>query len=197
MAQGTRPTEPRDPARRRAPACPADALSILKTPYLWRSVTSYFEDTIPTREVVSNVHVVPFVGSRVVLLHARESGWGPSGGTVQDGEPIDSCVRRELAEEIGAEVRRYELFGQWNSFTTAATAYRPWLPHPRFSIALGWADVLITSSSQDDGGVEMESITEVVIMPVQGAVRRLADHGEHHLAALYQLAYEVRRTANR
>ncbi|MEV5570119.1 NUDIX domain-containing protein [Spirillospora sp. NPDC052269] len=174
----------------------ADALSTQKTPYRWRSVTSYFAHTVPPREVVSNVHVVPFVGSRVVLLHAKESGWGPSGGTLQDGESIESCVRRELAEEIGAVVRHYELFGQWNSISTATKAYRPWLPHPRFSIVLGWADVVIMGSSEDDGGVEMESVTEVVIVPIQSAVRRLVEHGEHHLAALYQVAYEVRRAAN-
>ncbi|MEU1312563.1 NUDIX domain-containing protein [Streptomyces cinnamoneus] len=172
-----------------------DAFATLKTLYKWRAVTSYFKDEVPPRDYTSNVHVVPFVGDRVVLLHAKESGWGPSGGTLLDGEAIETCVTRELAEEIGGEATRFELFGQWDSSTTAEVAYRPWLPHPDFAIALGWADVVITGSSDDDGGVEMESIQEVVILPLQGAVQRLEENGEHHLAALYRVAYEVRRAA--
>lgn len=141
------------------------------------------------------MHVVPCVGDRVVLLHARESGWGPSGGTLLEGEAIEAAVDRELAEEIGGEVTRFELFGQWDSATTAEAAYRQWLPHPRFAIALGWADVTITGASSDDGGIEMESILEVSILPLQAAVQRLEENGAHHLAALYRVAYEVRRAA--
>ncbi|MGO4417250.1 NUDIX domain-containing protein [Streptomyces sp. MCAF7] len=172
-----------------------DAFALLKTPYKWRAVTSYFKDEVPLRDYTSNVHVVPFVGDRVVLLHAKESGWGPSGGTLLENEPIETAVTRELAEEIGGGATRFELFGQWDSETTAEVAYRPWLPHPRFAIALGWADVTISGSSDDDGGVEMESILEVCILPVQAAVERLEQNGERHLAALYRVAYEVRRAA--
>ncbi|MGA5134425.1 NUDIX hydrolase [Streptomyces olivoreticuli] len=178
-----------------ARTCLEGAFATLKTPYKWRAVTSYFKDEVPARDYTSNVHVVPFVGDRVVLLHAKESGWGPSGGTLLDGEAIETCVTRELAEEIGGEAKRFELFGQWDSSTAAEVAYRPWLPHPNFAIALGWADVVITGSSDDDGGVEMESIQEVAILPIQGAVQRLVENDEHHLAALYRVAYEVRRAA--
>jgi 8-oxo-dGTP diphosphatase len=171
------------------------AFTVLKTPYKWRAVTSYFKDEVPPRDFTSNVHVVPFVGDRVVLLHAKESGWGPSGGTLLDGEAVETCVTRELGEEIGGEPTRFELFGQWDSETTAEVAYRPWLPHPKFAIALGWADVTISGSSDDDGGVEMESILEVSILPVHAAVQRLEEHGERHLAALYSVANEVRRAA--
>ncbi|MGW4030662.1 NUDIX domain-containing protein [Streptomyces sp. NPDC004838] len=171
------------------------AFATLKTPYKWRAVTSYFKSEVPPRAHTSNVHVVPFIGDRVVLLHAKESGWGPSGGTLLEGEAIETAVTRELAEEIGGTASRCELFGQWDSETTAEVAYRPWLPHPRFAIALGWADVTITGSSGDDGGVEMESILEVSILPVRAAVARLELHGEHHLAALYRVASEVRRAA--
>lgn len=172
-----------------------DAFATLKTPYKWRAVTSYFKDEVPPRDYTSNAHVVPFVGDRVVLLHTKESGWGPCGGTLLEGEAIETCLARELAEEIGGESARFELFGQWDSETAAETAYRPWLPHPKFAIALGWADVTISGSSDDDGGVEMESILEVCILPIEAAVQRLVENDEHHLAALYRVAYEVRRAA--
>jgi 8-oxo-dGTP pyrophosphatase MutT (NUDIX family) len=172
-----------------------DAFATLKTPYKWRAVTSFFKDEVPARDYTSNVHVVPFIGDRAVLLHAKESGWGPSGGTLLEGEAIETAVTRELAEEIGGEASRFELFGQWDSVTTAETAYRAWLPHPKFAIALGWADVTISGSSDDDGGIEMESILEVCILPIQSAVERLEANDEHHLAALYRVAYEVRRAA--
>lgn len=51
-----------------------DTFTTLKTPYKWRAVTSYFKDEVPSRDFTSNLHVVPFVGDRVVLLHAKESG---------------------------------------------------------------------------------------------------------------------------
>jgi ADP-ribose pyrophosphatase YjhB (NUDIX family) len=171
------------------------AFEVFKTPYLWRAVTSYFKDEVPAREVTSNVHVVPFIGDRVVLLHAAESGWGPSGGTLQDGEAIETAVTRELREEIGAEARHFELFGQWDSKSSAESAYRPWLPHPEFAIALGWADVAITRLSDDDGRVEMESIREVVILPVAAAARRLEENGKPHLAAPYRIAHAVHHAA--
>lgn len=167
----------------------------LKTPYRWRAVTSFFKDEVPPHDYTSNVHVVPFIGDRAVLLHAKESGWGPSGGTLLEGEAFETCVTRELGEEIGGVATRVELFGQWDSETTAEVAYRPWLPHPKFAIALGWADVTITGSSDDDGGVEMESILEVSVLPIRSAVQRLEENGEQHLAALYSVAHEVRRAA--
>jgi len=172
-----------------------DAYAVLQTPYRWRAVTSYFKAEVPPRDYTSNAHVVPFIGDRVVLLHARESGWGPSGGTLLKDEAVETAISRELGEEIGGSATCFELFGQWDSVTTAETPYRPWLPHPRFAIALGWADVIITGSSRDDGGVEMESVIEVVILPLEQAVERLADNGKPHLAALYRLAHAVRRAS--
>ena len=174
-----------------------DNFPILKMPYKWRAVTSYFKDEIPPDDYTSNVHVVPFIGDRVVLLHTKESGWGPSGGTLLEGEALEATIARELYEEIGGVVTHFELFGQWDSSTSAATPYRPWLPHPNFAIALGWADIIITEQSSDDGGVEMESILEVVILPIKQAAERLEANGKPHLAALYQLANEIRRAAKR
>ncbi|WP_406296502.1 NUDIX domain-containing protein [Embleya sp. NBC_00888] len=174
-----------------------DAFTTLKTPYKWRSVTSYFKDEVPARDYTSNVHVVPFVGDRAVLLHTKESGWATPGGTLLEGEAIETAVTRELAEEIGGQASHFELFGQWDSLTTAETAYRPWLPHPNFAIALGWADVVITGSSDDDGGVELESVQEVAILPIKQAAERLVANDRPHLAALYRLAYEIRRASKR
>lgn len=172
----------------------SDRFPILDVPYKWRAVTSYYRDGLPPVKLISNVHVVPFIGDRVVLLHTSESGWGPSGGTLLENEEVTTTVDRELHEEIGASVSRFELFGRWDSVSSAKVPYRPWLPHPHFAIALGWADVTISGSPCDDGGVEMESVLEVSILPVNQAAERLTTAGKPHLAALYQLAFEIRKT---
>jgi 8-oxo-dGTP pyrophosphatase MutT (NUDIX family) len=172
-----------------------DVMSTLETPYKWRAVTSYFRPEVPERSFTSNVHVVPFIGDACVLLHTAEAGWSTPGGTLLEGEAIETAVTRELSEEIGAEPLRFELFGQWESESSAPTPYRPWLPHPRFAIAVGWADVRIVGSPKDDGGVEMETVQEIVITTVKQAAARLMANDRPHLAALYRLAEQVRKAS--
>lgn len=173
------------------------AFTILDTPYAWRQVTSRFVDEVPPRERTSHVHVVPFVGDLAVLLRTEEDGWSTPGGTLLEDEPVDAAVAREVAEAIGGRATRYELFGQWDSSTSEREPYRPWLPHPRFALALGWADVVIDGPPEDRGGVERKTVQEIVILPVEQAARRLAAQDRPHLAALYSLAHQVRRAAAR
>ncbi|MYS21427.1 NUDIX domain-containing protein [Streptomyces sp. DvalAA-14] len=171
------------------------SFAILETPYEWRRVTSRFKDEVPPREQTSHVHVVPFIGDRAVLLRTEEDGWSTPGGTLLEGEAFDAAVTRELAEAIGGRTDHYELFGQWDSSTTDRTAYQPWLPHPRFALAVGWADVVISGPPESRGGVEVKNVLEIVVLPVERAAERLVAGDRPHLAALYSLAHEVRRAS--
>ncbi|WP_405590940.1 NUDIX domain-containing protein [Streptomyces sp. NBC_01190] len=173
------------------------SFAILDTPYAWRQVTSRFRDEVPPRERTSHVHVVPFIGEQAVLLRTEEDGWSTPGGTLLEGEAIDAAVSREMAEAIGGRAERFELFGQWDSSTTQQTPYRPWLPHPHFALALGWADVVITGPPEFRGGVEEKTVLEIAILPIEDAVERLTRNDRPHLGALYSLAHQVRRASAR
>jgi 8-oxo-dGTP diphosphatase len=55
--------------------------------------------------VVGIVALAATHDGRIVLIRRRDTGqWALPGGTVEWGEPLDACVRRELAEEAGVEV---------------------------------------------------------------------------------------------
>jgi 8-oxo-dGTP pyrophosphatase MutT (NUDIX family) len=166
---------------------------ILKEPYYWGPVTSVFADIIPEPQLVSNVHVVPFVGDDCVLLHTIESGWAMPGGTLQVAEKMEDTLQRELIEEIGAKINQYQLFASWDCKSSLEKPYRPHLPHPNFSIVLGWADVEIYTSPTSDGGVEQETTTDIVILPVDKAISHLKKNNKEHLAAIYSLAAEHRQ----
>ncbi|MBI2702660.1 MAG: (deoxy)nucleoside triphosphate pyrophosphohydrolase [Mycobacterium sp.] len=85
------------------------------------------------------------------LLVAQRNGppalaglWELPGGKVADGETERGALARELAEELGVEVRVSERLGEDVALNTAMTlrAYRVHLlrgqPHPREHRALRW-----------------------------------------------------------
>ncbi len=68
------------------------------------------------RPVVGVVALGQTKDERIVLIRRRDTGkWALPGGTVEWGETLASCVRRELREEAGVEVIRLgELAGVYS-----------------------------------------------------------------------------------
>ncbi|MDP1706520.1 MAG: NUDIX hydrolase [bacterium] len=170
-----------------------DGYKILKEPCLWGPVSSIFSESLAEPSLISNVHAVPFIGNNCVLLHTIESGWAMPGGTLEANESADAALKRELAEELGAKVNDYKFFGSWNCTSSLEKPYREHLPHPLFSIALGWANIEIVDSPANQGNANQETVTEIIILPVKSAIERLIAEGKPHLAAIYSLADEHRR----
>ncbi len=57
------------------------------------------------RPVVGIVAVASTHDGSLVLIRRQDTGqWALPGGTVEWGEPLEVCIRRELAEEAGVEV---------------------------------------------------------------------------------------------
>lgn len=57
------------------------------------------------RPVIGVVAFAQTKDGKVVLIRRRDTGkWAMPGGTVEWGETLQSCVRRELREEAGVEV---------------------------------------------------------------------------------------------
>jgi 8-oxo-dGTP diphosphatase len=68
------------------------------------------------RPVVGIVALARTKEGKVVLIRRRDTGkWALPGGTVEWGETLETCVKRELSEEAGVEViGRGELQGVYS-----------------------------------------------------------------------------------
>jgi 8-oxo-dGTP pyrophosphatase MutT (NUDIX family) len=57
------------------------------------------------RPMLVGVRLILMDGEQVLLVkHSYESRWNLPGGTVKKGETLEAAVRREAAEELGAQL---------------------------------------------------------------------------------------------
>jgi ADP-ribose pyrophosphatase YjhB (NUDIX family) len=56
------------------------------------------------------------IGGRIVLIERRNPppGWALPGGLVDEGETVETAVRREMMEETGLELDDLRLFGVYS-----------------------------------------------------------------------------------
>ncbi|WP_245585848.1 NUDIX hydrolase [Paenibacillus pinihumi] len=139
---------------------------------------------------ISNVSMVPFIGEQCVMFQLEDGRWELPGGTLEPGEQFMQGLRREAAEELGAELKSYYVFGQFNCRSLAEKAYRPHIPHPEFVRLVGYGDVELFGEplNPPDG----EQVAAVVLMDIEEAVSRFEEQDRHDLAGIYMLAYRIR-----
>ncbi|MGZ9584508.1 NUDIX hydrolase [Paenibacillus marinisediminis] len=148
-----------------------------------------FTDTIDESKV-SNVTIIPFSGSKCVIFQVDNGQWELPGGTLEPGEFYLDGLKREVMEELGAELISYSVFGQFNCVSTAEAPYRPHIPHPEFVRLVGYGDVQIVGEplNPPDG----EQVIAVELVDIDEAVRRLESVGRYDIADLYRLAHSLR-----
>ncbi|WP_280247546.1 NUDIX domain-containing protein [Nocardia abscessus] len=173
----------------------ADRYPLLHAPahWEWGDMDVRFSTTLPSDELVTNIHLVCFVGDEIVLCRDDRDIWLLPGGTRERGESIDACVRRELREEAGARpVGPIRWFGAHHATSNRPAPHREWQPHPHKAWLWCTADVVLDSAptNPDDG----EQILEVRTFPVTEAMRRAGTDGEH-MSELVALAVELHRPA--
>ncbi|WP_293202041.1 NUDIX hydrolase [Paenibacillus sp.] len=140
--------------------------------------------------LVSNVSIIPFVGDKCVVFQLSNGLWELPGGTLEVNEPYMDGLKRELMEELGAELRSYQVFGQFHCTSSAPEPYRPHIPHPHFVRVIGYGDVELVSDplNPEDG----EQVVAVEMVDVDEAVRRFREQNRYDIAEMYRLAYELR-----
>ena len=63
-------------------------------------------------EKIQVVHAYCFFGDKLVLVYSNEKGyWTPPGGSVEEGEDVQTAVRREVKEETNMNVLMQRFVG--------------------------------------------------------------------------------------
>lgn len=157
----------------------------------WGGLDVQFSTELPPDDLVTNIHVVCFVGDRIVLCRDDRDVWILPGGTREAGESVESCVIRELVEEAGAELAGpIRQFGAHYATTDRPAPYRPWQPHPHKAWLWCTAEVRLTGAPTNPE--DAEQIQEVGLFTLPEALRRARSDG-HHLPELLKLAVELTR----
>jgi 8-oxo-dGTP diphosphatase len=141
--------------------------------------------------LVSNVSIIPFVGDRCVIFQIDNGMWELPGGTLEAGEVYLEALRREVMEELGAVLISYHIFGYFDCESSAATPYKPHIPHPTFTRIVGHGEVKIVGKPLNPA--DGEQVIAVELVEINEALSRLKNIGRNDIAELYQLAHQTRQ----
>ncbi|WP_329563060.1 NUDIX domain-containing protein [Kitasatospora sp. NBC_01266] len=153
----------------------------------WGGIDAQFALELPPDELITNIHLIGFIGESVVLCRDARGHWFLPGGTREAAESIDDCLVRELREEAGARLLGEPVWlGAHLAVTDRPTPYKPWQPHPRKAWLWGWAEVVL--DGEPTNPADGEQVVEVRAMPVAEAAGLLSRGREQWWAELIALA---------
>jgi len=158
----------------------------------WGTVSASFQQLTspPPLELTSSVNIVPVVGERWLLIRLQDGSYEVPGGTREAGEALLETAARELREEAGAELIRFNVFGAWWCHSARSAPYKPHLPHPDFYRVVGWGEVRLVGAPTNPA--DGEQVAAVELVTLDQAAARFSGGGRPDLADLYRLAAHVR-----
>ena len=157
----------------------------------WDIVKAHFRlGNVTNESLISNISIIPVVGEQYVMMQVDSGKWELAGGTLEPDEPYMDALKREVKEELGAEIVSYTTIGHFLCHSTAAQPFRPHIPHPDFIRLVGYGEVNIVGAplNPPDG----ETVIAVEVVPIEVAVRRFEEIDRYDIAELYRLAHHMR-----
>ncbi len=93
-----------------------EGISLMRVPQAAWAIAKEAARHVLRRPVVAVAALARVHDGRVVLIQRSDTGqWALPGGTIEWGETLEGCIRRELAEEAGVEVISLgQLFGVYS-----------------------------------------------------------------------------------
>ncbi|MFC5653408.1 NUDIX domain-containing protein [Paenibacillus solisilvae] len=158
----------------------------------WDIVTAKFTtEQAADESLISNISIAPVVGDSYVMMQVESGKWELAGGTLEPAEPYMDALKREVKEELGAELVSYTRIGHFKCQSAAEGPFRSHIPHPHFIRLVGYGEVHIVGAplNPPDG----EQVVAVEIVSIEEAVRRFEAIDRYDIAELYRLAHNMRR----
>lgn len=85
---------------------PQDRYPALFAPQRWEwgGIDAQFSLAMPPDGLITNIHLIGFIGDQVVVCEDNRGHWFLPGGTREADETVRDCLVRELREEAGARL---------------------------------------------------------------------------------------------
>jgi len=145
---------------------------------------------LPAESLIGNAYLVGVHKGRYLSIEQEDGRLTVPGGKKDPGESFNETLRRELMEEAGATVLKYQVFGAWYLKLRGAAPFLPHLPHPFMYMVVAVGEVVLGDepTNPDDA----LRTTRVRLEPLSKCIERFELHGRRDLAELYALAAESR-----
>ncbi len=157
----------------------------------WDIVKAHFRlGNVTNESLISNISIIPVVGEQYVMMQVESGKWELPGGTLEPDEPYMDALKREVKEELGAELVSFTAIGHFLCHSAADQPFRSHIPHPDFIRLVGYGEVNIVGAplNPPDG----ETVIAVEVVPIEEAVRRFEEIDRYDIAELYRLAHHMR-----
>lgn len=149
----------------------------------WAQTIVRFTDHLPPDQVVQSVRAIALVEHGVVVCKLSDGTAFLPGGTREEGESVEDCMTRELAEEAGFLVKgRAHWFAAHSGVSYHQVAYKPYAPFPLKAWLWGAVAGELVSPPTNPAGAEQ--VASVSVMWPRDAAEVLKDAGRGYAQAL-------------
>lgn len=149
----------------------------------WAQTIVRFTDRRPPDVVVQSVRAIALVEDGVVVCRLSNGTAFLPGGTREEGESVDACMSRELAEEAGFLMKgRPHWFAAHSGVSYNRVPYKPYAPFPLK--AWLWGVVAGKLVGPPTNPVGAEQVASVSVLRPEDALDLLEDEGRGYAQAL-------------